>query len=504
MKTSVFKISAEQGKTLLLVAALGLLSNSALAMIEGEDCGTPMLDKYYEKAKSPKCDANKGLKPNLRHKESSTEAGACEAVYKAAREAIEDIRKKRKAACQKANEERAKMVNCLNGTGAKSNKCQSENKQVAGSAGGYKKDEANAANGLSKWLDKKEKKAAQAKKDLQNAKAGAGGGSGSGAAAAGEILSGVSEAMKKQAEDEQQEAEDFAREVKQALKQEANNSTAQSKKLNELANKSGKEDGNMKSVPTDQAGGKGQGGEGQQQANNGGGAGGGAGGGMPSPPGGGQGGDSGQSSISEPTQTAAADESIAPKSEGLLGNNTTSTSQKDMKLDGTPKDLAENSAGGADGAMSGTSASRMDTSLRDSLKAKLLGDAAEAGSGDALGGMPFGGGNSTSGKKGEGALAGGAGYSPLTGGFEDSSGGGGSGGGGDFSMARSETDAAVNNLLNEFGQAGTDPNRDLAETQGADPSIQENSWQELHERIHNTITRRLKKGGVLNGVNGKI
>jgi hypothetical protein len=74
----------------------------------------------------------------------------------------------------------------------------------------------------------------------------------------------------------------------------------------------------------------------------------------------------------------------------------------------------------------------------------------------------------------------------------------------DFTMPRSETDAAVKNLLNQFGSAEDEENfRGLA-SDGTQAGIEGENSADLFTRVRGAVGRSMKQGRVINGLNGKI
>lgn len=162
-----------------------------------------------------------------------------------------------------------------------------------------------------------------------------------------------------------------------------------------------------------------------------------------------------------------------------------------------------NSSNGS--GLSGSGSSRYNANYRASLKKRLLGADAEGG-----GGSPtLSASTDPEAAKAQAAAAGIHTDGALLG---DAGGGGGGAGAAaleDFTMPRSETDAAVKNLLTQFGSNGPnadtewDGQRGLA-SEGIQAGIDGQEGPNLFVRIRSAVSRQIKKGHVVNGINGKI
>ncbi|MGZ3694516.1 MAG: hypothetical protein ACXWQO_10075 [Bdellovibrionota bacterium] len=413
----------------------------------------------------------------------------CKKPYDATIKAVDDYGRKLRDDKNKVGSVAAGgAVKCANQGGAQT--CQqTTNKDNYDTVKKAKSDEATANQGLADWIKRTGEEAKTVADTIRTMKQDG-------------IASNVSEA----AATEHDNANEFANKAAQKLQAEAAKNQAAAQQAEKTAQNSDKKGTNMDSTPTDKAAAS-KASDATKPAEQAA-AGSGAGGGAPSIP------SIPSAASGNPSSTPATDSAMAgqdslARSDGTLGKNASGSksSANDLKLDATPVKI-DAASQAASGPISSTGSSKMDTSLRDSLKKKLLGDQSSgSGGGDAISGMPFGGGTgsgSKNAKPGEpGYVAGGS--SSEHGGGDFGSGGSGGESGGDFSMARSETDAAVKNLINEFSGKGGEAGRSLADIEnGAASGIEGIDGGNLFHRIRGTINRHLQKGDVVNGVNGKI
>lgn len=505
---------------ILLAAMLALFSQNGFAA-GGACVDDPTLTKMIVNDIEKKCAKNKDVPANVENK-TGDDAGACEGVYKSSNDAIKDLLEKERAKCEKVQASgKEGEAKCQKG-GAK--ECIDSVNGISGEAKKIESQKAAAAQKLEKWVeekkqnakkalseikDKKEKIAQQAMKERPLAKepinlnpdANTGklrkGGDSIAASLMERELSSVTEALQK----EQENAIAHGQQVQAVLKKKAAESAVAQSQLDKMSKTTGKDGDNMKSTPTGKESETGTQTAAKPEEKPAG-----AGGGMPSMPSPPGGGDKGGNEMAGDTSGTKNDlgDTATPS---LIGGNELATgkSKSDPTLNATPGNTGSTEEVGViKPNISSGASSISDTSLRDSLKKKLLGQQAEAGSGEALGGMPFGG-AAGKGKTAKSDLA------PLAMphfGGGDSGGGGGAGDAGDFSMARSETEEAVSHLLNEFtqpGNAGLENGRDLADIEhGGLSSLEGTENTPIFTRVRGTIVRYLKKGRVVNGVNGKI
>ncbi|MGE3263377.1 MAG: hypothetical protein AB7K68_16480 [Bacteriovoracia bacterium] len=499
-----------------------LLSFSRLALATGDATCSPDPALVKLKETEMDCANNVGVEVNIKHGDGKN--GACEAVYKSTAEALDDYIKKQVASCEVANKLKNAM-SCLQSGKTNQSACQNEISKLQKEAAAAQKQQKAAADGLIKWIDEKEKQAKKAKEETaklggkikEQAQYDSKLGSKSAdvptkvdpntKAIRQDQKAVTAESMKDTVSrvtgdliKEQEKAMSHASEVKTVLQAKAKENTIAQSQLDKMSKTTGKDGDNMKSTPTGKESETGSQAAAKPEEKSAG-----AGGGMPSMPSPPGGGDKGGNEMTGDTSGTKNDlgDTATP---GLIGTNELATgkSKSDPTLNATPGNTGSTEEVGVIKPNTSSGASSIsDTSLRDSLKKKLLGQQAEAGSGEALGGMPFGGGGSAAkGKTPDLApLA-----MPHFG--NGDAGGGGSGDAGDFSMARSETEEAVSHLLNEFtqpGNAGLENGRDLADIEhGGLSSLEGTENTPIFTRVRGTIVRYLKKGRVVNGVNGKI
>ena len=193
------------------------------------------------------------------------------------------------------------------------------------------------------------------------------------------------------------------------------------------------------------------------------------------------------------------------------GNNASSRGTAETgKIAGLEKALGDNSVKATDVGSTGASTSRA-SALRDALRARLADMGTGSGGGGSTGAsMAPGGGTGSAARSGavpEGLLP-----VPVSvqsdNALEASSGStGGDLGNTDFSLAGSETDAAVQGMLSEFGLGDHgDGERSLASVdhEQAAPEILSADSGSLFIRARETHQRSLKKGLVINGLRAKL
>lgn len=548
MKALVRKISCFIFGTAFLLGALApvkgfAISEAAIEKIKARNkfiCSgqlPPGLEKYRDLDTDGKCANNEGVEINNRYSQKQAEKpGACEDAWATIKEAVSGISKEKKQeSCNVVADFQQKMGSCLKQNAGNKDLCRNQLSDSLKKVKGASKE----LSGLMKQaITKLEQTENASKKAAEEIKAKAAQMKSKAADpvthnkvdTATQALtknskpvspvdlfdSKVSGVTPKDMIQEQEAAAKASKDAREALKKHLAETEENEKEFDKMDNVSQERTDNLKSIPEpdkdsksgspEQSANKPAEENKQEQKQ----AGGGAGGGMPSMPGGGQGGEGGnQNPGTPPTSTAENQDISTPATIAKAGDGNGKSKTNDLELNATPKKAEAGIEGPlAEGATNVSGASRSDTSLRDSLKKKLLGSQAEPGSGEALGGLPFGGG---AGAKAKSAAA--AANAPLSFSDDSSSGGSGgggsdygdSGGGGDFSMARSETDVAVHNLLNEFGAHGpVEDGRNLADIDSGNAGVEGENGRTLFSRVRGAMTRRLRNGSVVNGVNGKI
>lgn len=192
------------------------------------------------------------------------------------------------------------------------------------------------------------------------------------------------------------------------------------------------------------------------------------------------------------------------------GNANSRGTAETGKINGLDQMLAENQVKAGDVGTTGASSSR-GSALRDALRARLA-DMGSSGSGGGTTGASMAPGGGTGSNARAGAVPEGLLPVPVSvqsdNALEASSGStGGDLGNTDFSLAGSETDAAVQGMLSEFGLGGSgDAGHGLgsgAHEQAA-PEILSADSGSLFIRARETHQRSLKKGLVINGLRAKL